>query len=142
MEHVAFQYRQEIEQQLGAALPPMPDDAKDAEEPKQLSPEFEAQLAQLVSQAAAKLLQKNQGEMQAQQAKQQAQDPLIQMQQEELAIKKQDGERKAKKDMADAAAKADDIELRRTQEENRVELEGARLGIDIAKHKSQLQVKV
>ena len=149
MEHVAFQYRQEIEQQLGAALPPMPDDAKDAEEPKQLSPEFEAQLAQLVSQAAAKLLQKNQGEMQAQQAQQQAQDPLIQMQQKELQIREQEvqqrgqleqaeSQRKAKKDMADAAAKADDLELRKMQEENRVQLEGTKISMDMAKHEAKL----
>jgi len=138
MEHVAFQYRQEIEQQLGAALPPMPsEDKSEDDKDYTLAPEVEVQLSALVAQAAQQLLQKNQGEMAQQQAAQQAQDPLIQMQQQELAIKKQDADRKAKKDMADAAAKADDLELRKTQEENRVELEGARLGIDIAKHKVQ-----
>ena len=138
MEHVAFQYRQEIEQQLGAALPPMAsEDKSEDDKDYTLAPEVEVQLSALVAQAAQQLLQKNQGEMAQQQAAQQAQDPLIQMQQQELAIKKQDADRKAKKDMADAAAKADDLELRKTQEENRVELEGARLGIDIAKHKVQ-----
>ena len=138
MEHVAFQYRQEIEQQLGAALPPMAsEDKSEDDKDYTLTPEVEVQLSALVAQAAQQLLQKNQGEMAQQQAAQQAQDPLIQMQQQELAIKKQDADRKAKKDIADAAAKADDLELRKTQEENRVELEGARLGIDIAKHKVQ-----
>jgi hypothetical protein len=133
---VAFQYRQEIEQQLGAALPPMAsEDKSEDDKDYTLAPEIEVQLSALVAQAAQQLLQKNQGEMAQQQAAQQAQDTLIQMQQQELAIKKQDADRKAKKDMADAAAKADDLELRKTQEENRVELEGARLGIDIAKHK-------
>ena len=138
MEHVAFQYRQEIEQQLGAALPPMAsEDKSEDDKDYTLAPEVEVQLSALVAQAAQQLLQKNQGEMAQQQAAQQAQDPLIQMQQQELAIKKQDADRKAKKDMADAAAKADDLELRKTQEDNRVELEGAKLGIDIAKHKVQ-----
>jgi len=77
MEHVAFQYRKEIEKMLGAALPPMKDENKNAEDAKVLPPEIEAQLAQLVAQAAAKLLQKNTVESQQQQAQQQQQDPQL-----------------------------------------------------------------
>ena len=153
MEHVAFQYRQEIEQQLGAALPPMPsEDKSEDDKDYTLAPEIEVQLSALVAQAAQQLLQKNQGEMAQQQAQQQAQDPLIQMQQKELQIKEQEvqqknqiaqaeQQRKAQKDIIDASAKADDLALREQQEANRVELEGARLGIDIAKHKSQMAAK-
>jgi len=114
MEHVAFQYRREIEQQLGAALPPMPDKDSDMED-FTLSPEVEAQLSVLVAQAAQQLLQKNKGDMAAQQAQQQQQDPLIQMQQQELKIKQADVDRKAKKDAADAAAKADEIRIKETK---------------------------
>jgi hypothetical protein len=155
MEHVAFQYRKEIERMLGAALPPMKDDAKDGEDVKSLPPEMEAQLAQLVAQAAAKLLQKNTAEAQQQQAQQQAQDPLIQMQQQELQIKQSEVQRKAKKDAddlaakqaevqrkarkdaADAAAKADDIRLKEMEIRNRQQVEGTRMGIDIAKSHAQ-----
>lgn len=165
MEHVAFAYRKEIENQLGAALPPMEDD-----EVRELPPEIEAQLAQLASQAAQKLLQKNTAETQQQQAAKQQQDPLIQMQQKELQIKEQavqqkgqiaqaELQRKSTKDQMDAAGKADDIRLReetlkakqdydgaklgveikkhQTEQQNKQELEGARLGIDIAKSKVQ-----
>ena len=112
MEHVAFQYRKEIEKMLGAALPPMKDEDKDEEDVRELPPEVEAQLAQLVAQAAAKLLQKNTAETQQQQAQQQAQDPLIQMQQQELKIKESEVQRKAAKDKMDAAGKADEIRLK------------------------------
>jgi len=165
MEHVAFAYRKGIEDQLGAALPPMEDD-----EVRELPPEIEAQLAQLTSQAAQKLLQKNTAETQQQQAAKQQQDPLIQMQQKELLIKEQEVQqkgqiaqaelqRKSTKDQMDAAGKADDIRLReetlkakqdydgaklgveikkhQTEQQNKQELEGTRLGIDIAKSKVQ-----
>jgi hypothetical protein len=138
MEHVAFQYRSEIEQQLGAPLPPIPD--KDADQDDlYLSPEVEVQLSALVAQAAQQLLQKNQGEAASEQAKQQQQDPLIQMQQQELKIKQAEVDRKAKKDAADAAAKADEIRLRETEISNRMEIDGARLGVDIKKHQVDTQ---
>jgi hypothetical protein len=138
MEHVAFHYRSEIEQQLGAPLPPIPD--KDADQDDlYLSPEVEVQLSALVAQAAQQLLQKNQGEAASEQAKQQQQDPLIQMQQQELKIKQAEVDRKAKKDAADAAAKADEIRLRETEISNRMEIDGARLGVDIKKHQVDTQ---
>ena len=123
MEHVAFQYRKEIERQLGATLPPMPE----GDEQRPLPPEVEVQISQLASQAAAKLLQKNQMEAQQQQAQQQAQDPLIQMQQKDLDLKEMEIERKTKKDAIDAAAKADEIRLEEEKIEQKGELEAARI---------------
>lgn len=140
MEHVAFQYRSEIEQQLGAALPPMPDKDSD-EEDFTLAPDVEVQLSVLVAQAAQQLLQKNQGEAATQKAQQQQQDPLIQMQQQELKIKESEVQRKAKKDAADAAGKADELKLRETEINNRMEIDGARLGVEIRKHQTDTQNK-
>ena len=170
MEHTAFAYRKEIEKQLGAALPPMAEEGDEAEE-RVLPSEIEVQLSQLAAQAAMKLLQKNTSQAQQQQAQQQQQDPLIQMQQKELQIKEQEVQqkgqlaqaelqRKSKKDMMDAAAKADEIRIKeeamkakqdyegtklgveikkhQTEQQNKQELEGTRLGIDIAKSKAQM----
>jgi len=142
---------------LGAALPPMPE--KDGEHT--LPPEVEVQLSQLAAQAAAKLLQKDQAEAQAMQAAQQAQDPLVQMQMQELKIKEAEVQRKAAKDKIDATAKADDIRLREQEIAGRQQLEalkvgaqiakdkdaairedhreGARMGAEVAKHHAQLQ---
>lgn len=131
MEHVAFHYRKEIEKQLGAALPPMPE--KDGEHT--LPPEVEVQLSQLAAQAAAKLLQKDQTEAQMQQAAQQAQDPLVQMQQRELSIKEAEVQRKAIKDKIDAAAKADEIRIKEQEMNERMQLESLKVGAQISKDK-------
>jgi hypothetical protein len=156
MEHMAFQYRREIEKQLGAALPPLP---QGDNEDYDLPPEFEAQLSQLTAVAAARVLQKDQAEAQAQQAQQQQQDPLVQMQQMDLQIKQLmaqtkaqqvqiDGQirmaeqqRKAQKDMVDAAAKLDELELRKAEISATQQLDAARLGVDIQKDKAALAAK-
>ena len=60
MEHLAYQYRREIEKQLGAALPPMPEQAEGDEEAENiLPPQVEVQISQLAAMASAKLLQKD-----------------------------------------------------------------------------------
>jgi hypothetical protein len=156
MEHTAFKYRREIEKQLGAALPPPPS----AEDPDTyLPPQVEVQLSQLAAAAAAQLLQKDMAEAQAQQAAQQAQDPLVQMQQMDLQIKQMEAEtkrlkagmemqiqqaelqRKQQKDLIDAAAKEDELRLRQAEIAARTELDAARLGVDIEKHKTDVEVQ-
>ena len=59
-----------------------------------------------------------------QQAQQNAQDPVLQLQAQELAIKKQDSDTKAKKVAADAAAKADELALKREEMGAKMNLEG------------------
>ena len=135
MEHVAFQYRKEIEKMLGAALPPMKD--KDDDETKDLPPEIEAQLAQLVAQAAQKLLQNNTAEAQQQKAQQQSQDPLVQMQQQELKIKESEVQRKAAKDQADNAAKQEELKIKQEEVQGRQQLDGHKLLLEAAKSKDQ-----
>ena len=130
MEHVAFAYRNQIEQQLGAALPSPEDNLK---------PEIENQLSRLVAQAAQQLLQKNAGEMAQQQAQQQAQDPLIQMQQQELQIKAQEAATKEKKVVGDLAAKADELRLKELELTAKHEADGLRIGVDIRKSQNQMR---
>jgi preprotein translocase subunit SecD len=91
-EHIAFEYRKQIEEQLGVPLP-APDEV--------LPEDVEVELSRLVARAGEQLLQKGQAEAQQQQAQQQQQDPLIQMQQAELQIKQQEAQVKAQKTMAD-----------------------------------------
>ena len=136
-EHVAFQYRKDIEKQLGADMPSMEE---------KLSPEVEVQLSTLVAQAADQLLKKNSAETAQQKIQQAQQDPLIQMQQQELQIKAQtmeqnfaldqmEAKRKAQKDLMDAAAKADEIRLKEESLRAKSEHDGTRLGVDVAKAK-------
>ena len=159
MEHVAFQYRKEIEKQLGAALPPPPDFEGEDDDVGRLPPEIEVQLSQMAAQAAARLLQKDQAEVQAQQAQEQMQDPLVQMQQMDLQIKQMQAQtkaqqvqidaqlkqaelqRKQQKDLIDAAAREDELRLRQAEVAARTELDAARLGVDIEKHKTDVEVQ-
>jgi hypothetical protein len=102
-EHLAFQYRQKVQEQLGATLP-----APDAK----LDEKVEVQVSKLVAQAATQLLQMDKAKAAQQQAQQQAQDPIIQMQQAELQIKKQEADTKAKKAEGDLLLKQAEIELK------------------------------
>ena len=101
MEHYSYQYRNMIEQQVGAPIPLL--DNKDEDEP--LSEEMEAALSRLVAKAAVQLVQQNRAAIAQQQAQAQAQDPIIQMQMQELQLKAQDLQRKAQKDQTDAQLK-------------------------------------
>jgi len=102
-EHLAFQYRQKIQEQLGATLP-----APDAK----MDENAEVQVSKLVAQAATQLLQMDKAKAAQQQAQQQAQDPIVQMQQAELQIKKQEADTKAKKAEGDLLLKQAELELK------------------------------
>ena len=146
-EHLGFEYRKQIEEQLGMQLPPQVDESG---EETPMSPEVETRLAPLLAQAAQQLLQKNQGEAQQEQAQKQAQDPLVQMQQQELQLKAQEIQRKAAKDQADAALKAsqqqierDRIQSQQSTEDKRLqikqELDDKKIRMDLLKTSAQMQ---
>jgi hypothetical protein len=98
-EHLGFEYRVQIEQQLGFALPPQQDESG---EDIPMDPQVEAQLAPMLAQASQRLLEISQSQKAQQQAQQQAQDPIVQMQMQELQIKAAEQQRKAQKDAQDA----------------------------------------
>ena len=129
-EHLGFEYRKQIEQQLGMPLPPMTDSAG---EPEHLDPVVEARLSPLLAQAAQRLLAKNSQEVAQKQAEQQAQDPLVQMQQQELQIKMQEAQRKAQKDQMDAQLKAQQLQIERDRIAAQSETEDKRTRIDAIK---------
>ena len=107
-EHLGFEYRKQIEQQLGMNLPPQHDESG---EDVQLDPMVEARLTPLLAQAAKQLLQTNQAFVAQQQAQQQAQDPIIQMQQQELQLKAAEQQRKVQKDQVDAQLRLKQLEI-------------------------------
>jgi hypothetical protein len=133
-QHYGFQYRQQIEQELGAPLPYKKDD----EENEALPQEYEVQLSRLVAQASQQLLQKNQAAAAQQQAQQQQQDPIIQMQQQELQIKGQDVQRKAEKDKADIALENRRLDLEEQRMHINAELDGNKAGAKMAYDKDKL----
>ena len=129
-EHIAFAYRQQIEKQLGASLP-APDDT--------LPETVEVELSKLTAQAAEQLLQLNQKETAQQQAQQQAQDPLIQMQQQELAIKEKEVMIKEQKTMADIELDKARLMLDKEKIDSQERIEGAKLGAKSAFDKDKLE---
>jgi len=148
-EHLGFQYRVEIEKQLGMSLPAQQDESG---EDVHMDPEVEARLAPMLAQASQRLLQQNQAQAAQQQAQQQAQDPLVQMQQQELQIKQAEQQRKAQKDQTDANLKMEQIKVERariaaqtameaaksqSQKESAETIEKMKMGIDMVKHISE-----
>ena len=133
-QHYGFQYRQQIEQELGAPLPYKNED----EENEALPQEYEVQLSRLVAQASQQLLQKNQAAAAQQVAQQQAEDPIIQMQREELQIKSQDAQRKAAKDQADIALENRRLDLEEQRMQINAELDANKAGAKMAYDKDKL----
>ena len=115
-EHVAFQYRREIERNLGVELP---------NEDQPLPEDVEIEISRMTKDASERLLQKGQAEQQQQEIQQQQEDPVVQMQQAELQIKQQELQHKIQMDTAKLQ-----IDAERISAEN--QREGARLGVKLA----------
>jgi hypothetical protein len=117
-EHMAFAYRQQVEEQLGVPLTP-----PDAE----LDEQTEVQISRLVAQAAQQLLQSNMGKAQQAQAQQMAQNPQLQMAQAELQLRAQELQRKEQDSQRDFAIAQEKINLERERLAVEAQKEQARL---------------
>jgi hypothetical protein len=126
-EHIAFQYRRDIEQKLGVPLPPPGEE---------LPEEIEVQLSRLVADAAAQLSQANQQKAAQAQAQQQAQDPVIQNQTKELEIKAQEVQRKAAKDAVDKELRERKLALEEKESQEEIDIKKAELVADIESAKT------
>jgi hypothetical protein len=133
-EHVAFEYRRQIETQLGL---PMPTE----EENKRMPEELASQIAQLAAQASQRLLQRDQAEASQQQASEQQQDPILQMQMQELQLKMKKLELEEKKLVTDAAAKADQLEIERERLRSQERIAGMQIGARVEGEKRSLSAK-
>lgn len=131
-EHLAFSYRKQIEEQAGVALPP-----PDAE----MSEDIELQVSRLAAAAAQQLSQKKQAEAQQQQNQEAQQDPLVQMQMQELQIKQGELDLKKQKLQIDAAEKSDRLELEQARIEAQKEIAGLQVGAKLATAKGDLDAK-
>jgi hypothetical protein len=155
-EHIAFEYRKQVEMAIGMPLP-------NEEQNKQVPPELADQIAMMTAKASQQLTQQAQQQAQQQAAQQKMQDPIVQMQMQELQLKQQDLQLKAQKQQIDAATKADQLEIEKSRIEaqkeiaamqvgataaaakdklnKQMEAEGVRMGIDAAKHRAQMAVQ-
>ena len=131
-EHLAFEYRKQIEEQAGVPYP-----APDAE----MDEETEIQVSRLAAAAAQQLLQKNQAQAAQQKAQQMQQDPLVQMQQQELQLKAQEIQIKQQKLVVDGATAKDKLDIERERIAVQERIAGMNVGAKIATDKANLSAK-
>jgi len=158
-EHIAMQYRVQVQSMTGIQLPGQDSDDYDSNE-ENISPEQANQIAIMIAQASTQMAQQGQQQAAQQQAQQQMQDPIVQMQQQELQLKAQDLQLKAQKQQAEAAAKAQQLQLEAARIEAQKQIaamqvgataaaqkdkahkqhmmDSTRLGVDIAKHRAEM----
>ena len=156
-EHIGYEYRRQMEEMIGVPIP------YDEEGEEGIPEEMELQIARLAAPAAQKLLQLSQSQVAQQQAQQQAQDPLVQIQQAELQVKQQEAATSQQKVQIDAQAKAEQMQIERERiasqeriaamqnqtklEKDRTQMaiqnniEHARLAVDIGKHTEQMSIQ-
>ena len=156
-EHIGYEYRRQMEEMIGVPIP------YDEEGEEGIPEEMELQIARLAAPAAQKLLQLSQSQVAQQQAQQQAQDPLVQIQQAELQVKQQEAATSQQKVQIDAQAKAEQMQIEReriasqeriaamqnqtklekdrTQMAIQNDIEHARLAVDIGKHTEQMSIQ-
>jgi hypothetical protein len=131
-EHLAFQYRKQVEEQAGVPLPP-----PDAE----MDETTELAVSRLVAAASSQLLQKNQAEAQMAQNQQAMQDPIVQMQQQELAIKQGELDLKKQQFAVTAAEKTEKLEIERERIEAQMEIAGLNAGIKVEGEKRKMEAQ-
>ena len=120
-EHLGFRYRKQMEEKLGAALPPPNEE---------LPEEIEVQLSRLISEGGKQLTQQHQQEAAQKAAQQKQQDPVIQLQQAELQVKQQDVQRKAQKDQMDAQLKQAELQRKMQKDQADVAVDQQQLEIE------------
>jgi hypothetical protein len=128
-EHIAFQYRREIEKQLGVQLP---------EPNAELPEDVEVALSKLVSEASTRLLAKDQAEAQQQQIQQQMQDPVVQAQMQDAQNKAMEVQRKVTKDQTDAMLKTQQQEIERERIASQERIAGVNAGIKAANERDKI----
>ena len=134
--HIGYSFRNQVEQQMGITLPP---------EGQPLPPEMEVAMSRMAADATERVIQNNKATAAQEAAQQAAQDPMVQMQQQELAIKAKGVEQKDKeiqiKEKAlvlDATHKADQTQLAERKLESSEKLKAMEIGARVAQGKAQM----
>jgi hypothetical protein len=135
-QHLAFEYRKQMEDMMGVPLPTGEEENEEA-----IPRDMELQISRMAAQASDALLNRNKTEVAAQQAQQAAQDPVIQMQAKELELKQQEEQRKMQKDQADAAAKSAQLQIEKERIASQERIAQANLMSKQQKDKQELELK-
>ena len=134
-QHVGFAYRHKMAQALGMPLPEYkPEDG--------MNEEREYQLSQMMAEAAPMVLAESQAMVAQQQAQQNAQDPVLQAQLLDQQIKAQELQRKAQKDQMDFQLAQQKLQLEAEKIRSETMAKGAQLGVNAAKSRAELNARM
>ena len=122
MQHLALQFRDQVEREMGVELPPVG-------EP--LPADVEKRISSLVAEAAQRVATTNAAQAEQQRIQEQAQDPLILAKQKELEIKEKQVEGKLKIDESKLAIDAAKAVSNKELEEKRIEAQQESTGLKI-----------
>lgn len=135
-EHLAHQYRGEIEQTMGIQLPPIGE---------QLPPEVEGMLSRALADASVRLRELHDQQAKQKQAEQIAADPVYALREREVALKEKTQEHKEKEAAVDRVLKvaeiAKDEKLEIAEMESRERMKGAEVGASLVTFGQDLQHK-
>jgi len=127
MQHLALQFRDQVEREMGVELPPVG-------EP--LPADVEKRISTLVAEAAQRVATTNAAQAEQQRIQEQSQDPLILAKQKELEIKEKQVEGKLRIDESKLAVDAAKAVANKELEEKRIEAQqeasGLKMGQQIA----------
>jgi hypothetical protein len=131
-EHLGYQYRRQVQDAIGTPLPG----------PEEKIPEaMEVQISKMVAEGSQIVLAQSLQAKAQQQALQNAQDPIMMAEMQKLQIQQAEVQRKAQKDQADTQIKMLQLQLDQLKSQQQVELDGARLGVEIEASQSELDLK-
>jgi len=132
-EHIAMQYRVDIQLRLGVELP-------DPEAP--LPEDVEREVSRMAAQAADKLLKGNQAQQAQQQAQQQANDPLTQIQKAELELKAREVQLKEDRARHEALLEVERFKLDAASRTGNLALQQERLDADMQRDAANISARM
>lgn len=132
-EHIAMQYRVDIQLRLGVELP-------DPEAP--LPEDVEREVSRMAAQAADKLLKGNQAQQAQQQAQQQANDPLTQIQKAELELKAREVKLKEDRARHEALLEVERFKLDAASKTGNLALQQERLDADMQRDAANISARM
>jgi hypothetical protein len=130
-EHTAMQYRNLIEQQMGAPLP---------QQGEAMPPQVEVAVSAMMAQAAQRLLQQHQQEAAQQQAQQAQQDPMVQMQQQELQLRQQELQIKQQEVQIKQQQATSQTQIEMQKMQNSLKVHDQKMALEQEKTKGNLQL--
>ena len=113
-EHLAFIFRDQIEEELGVPLPP-------TNQP--LPEEIEKRLSTLIAEAAEQMLGKKKAKAKAEKDAKMQKDPIVQQREKELQIRQQDVQRKSQADQAKSQLEQQKLAATQQSNQEKQELE-------------------